>query len=130
MINTDLLHRTLHFVFILSAIFISGCQSDMEPVDCFEIEVIGSDRCGGGMLVSVKNSEGIGEAITYYDGTNFKNVIRVYTLNSIPESKTAFIQIREFDPRRDNDFLRICQWLYAPFPVPTKVATFWSEEPC
>lgn len=131
MLTTDLLHRTLHFAFVLCAILISGCQSDIDPNGCYEIEVIGQDRCGGGLLVSVKNSKAFGQSITYYDGNSHTNVIRVFTLVSIPESRIGFVRIRDFDPNTDEkNFARICQWLYAPFPVPTKVATFWSEEPC
>jgi hypothetical protein len=131
MINTDFLRKILQFVFILSAILILGCQSDMEPNECYEIEVIGQDRCGGGLLVSVKNSKALGETITYYDGNSYSNVIRIFTLVSILESRIGFVRIRDFDPNEDEkNFARICQGLYAPYPVPSKVATFWSEEPC
>lgn len=131
MIDKDLFRRTLQLVFILSAILISGCQSDIEPVDCYEIEVIGQDRCGGGLLVSVKNSKAFGETITYFDGNSYSNVIRIFTLVSIPESRIGFVRIRDFDPNEDEkNFARICQLLYAPYPVLTKVATFWSEDPC
>jgi hypothetical protein len=129
--NLDLCLKSLIIGIVLFGILVSGCQSDMEPIDCYEIEVIGQDRCGGGLLVSVKNSKVFGQSITYYDGNSHINVIRVFTLVSIPESRIGFIRIRDFDPNTDEkNFARICQWLYAPFPVPIKVATFWSEEPC
>ncbi|GMQ28459.1 hypothetical protein [Algoriphagus confluentis] len=122
--------NTLGKVFILFAILISGCQSEIEPADCYKIEVIGPDRCGGGLLVSVKNSRTLGESITYYDGNSYPNVIRLFTLVSVPESRIGFVRIRDFDPTEDENFSVICQGLYAPYPVPTKVATFWSEDPC
>jgi hypothetical protein len=131
MITLKLFRKTLLFAIASGCILLSGCQSDMEPVDCYEIEVIGLDRCGGGLLVSVKNSKALGETITYYDGNSYSHVIRIFTLVSIPESRIGFVRIRDFDPNEDGkNFARICQWLYAPYPVPSKVATFWSEEAC
>lgn len=124
----NIIRKTLLFASV--CILLSGCQSDMEPIDCYEIEVIGQDRCGGGLLVSVKNSKALGETITYYDGNSYSNVIKVFTLETIPESSIGFIRIRDFDPNTDDNFSGICLALYAPFPVPIKVATFWSEEPC
>lgn len=131
MITLNLIRNTLLFAIVTASILLSGCQSDMEPIDCYEIEVIGQDRCGGGLLVSVKNSKALGETITYYNGNSYSNVIRIFTLVSIPESRIGFVRIRDFDPNKDEkNFARICQGLYAPYPVPSKVATFWSEEPC
>ncbi|MDO8968118.1 MAG: hypothetical protein Q8S14_17560 [Algoriphagus sp.] len=134
MLTTDLLHRTLHFAFILSAILISGCQSDMEPIDCYEIGVIGGEQCTLGTLVSIKNLKNVGETIQYYDGITYKNVVRIYSEVSIPRASKGFIQFREFDREKDRElrdsYAAICLAILAPYPVPTIVATFWSEEPC
>jgi hypothetical protein len=94
-----------------------------------EVERIGWDQCGGGWLVSVKSPVQIGESISY-DGKTYSNVIKVFTLETIPESLRGYIRIRDFDPNTDENFFGICLALYAPFPVPEKVATFWSEVPC
>ncbi|WP_332910547.1 hypothetical protein [Algoriphagus boritolerans] len=101
MICTNLILKPLLFAIATACIFLSGCQSDMEPIDCYEIEVIGPDRCGGGLLVSVKNSNVLGETITYYDGNSYLNVIRIFTLVSIPESRIGFVRIRDFDTNED-----------------------------
>lgn len=129
MSNINLVRKTLLFAIVTIGIQFSGCQSDIDPA-CLEVEMIGLDRCGGGWLVSVKSPVRIGETISYYDGKSYSNVIKVFTLETIPESSTVFIRIRDFEPNTDENFSGICLALYAPFPVPTKVATFWSEEPC
>ena len=90
--------------------------------------MIGVDPCGGGMLVSIKNG-GNGETITYGE-TTYTNVIKVFTTLSIPKSTTTYIQIRDLDPEKDQQFYEICLAIYAPFLVPNKVATYWSEAPC
>jgi hypothetical protein len=129
MIRINLIRKTLLFAIASACILLSGCQGDTGPA-CLEVEMIGWDRCGGGWLVSVKSPARIGETISYYDGKTYSNVIKVFTLQTIPESSTGFIRIRDFDPKTDEIFFRICLALYAPIPAPEKVAIFWSEEPC
>ncbi|MBN7812009.1 hypothetical protein J0A68_13740 [Algoriphagus sp. H41] len=115
------------FVFAVAICFM-GCQSDTDPT-CLEVAMIGVDPCGGGMLVSVKKPENIGETITY-DGTTYTNVVKVFTTLTIPASTTTYIQFRDFDPEKDKQFYGICLAIYAPYPVPWKVATYWTEAPC
>lgn len=122
------IRKAFLFAIAIISVLLSSCQSDTDPA-CLEIEKIGYDPCGGGLLVSVKSPEEIGETIAY-DGNTYSNVIKVFTLETIPESTTGFIRIRDFDPDKDGNFLRICFALYAPIPAPLKVATFWSEDPC
>ena len=117
------------FVFALACIIISGCESDIDPA-CLEVETIGIDRCGGGMLVSVKRPNGIGKTITYDDGKTYTNVVKVFTTLNIPVSTKSYIQFRDFDPEKDQQFYGICLAIYAPFHVPSKVATYWGESPC
>ena len=129
MIHANLVRKILLFSIALVGSLLMGCQSDSDPA-CLEVEMIGLDRCGGGWLVSVKSPVEMGESISYYDGETYPNVIKVFTLETIPESTRGFIRIRDFDPKRDENFYGICLALYSPFPVPSKVATFWIEEPC
>lgn len=113
----------------------SGCKSeDFDPNGCFEIEVIGGEQCTLGTLVSIKNSEKVGETIRYYDGKSYSNVVRIYSEVTIPNATKGFIQFREFDGEKDGElrdsYATICLAIFAPYPVPTMVATFWSEAPC
>ena len=125
-INTN--WNNLLLTIILAGIMVSGCQSDTDPA-CLEVETIGVDPCGGGILVSVTSPNNIGETITY-DGDTYSNVVKVFTTLSIPGSTTAYIQFRDFDLGKDQQFYGICLAIYAPYPVPSKVATYWSETPC
>lgn len=106
----------------------------MEPLDCYEIEVLGGEQCTLGTLVSIKNSRNVGETIRYMDGKTYSNVVRIYSEVTIPTASKGFIRIREFDREKDSEleqnYATICLAIYAPYPVPTKVATFWSEESC
>ncbi|GAA0877127.1 hypothetical protein GCM10009119_00950 [Algoriphagus jejuensis] len=120
--------KSYHFSFALVISLLMGCQSDTDPT-CLEVTKIGIDPCGGGMLVSVKKPENMGEIISY-QGTMYSNVVKVFTSEGIPASTTSYIQVRDFDPEKDQQFYGICLAIYAPFPVPGKVATYWSETPC
>ncbi|OYX23628.1 MAG: hypothetical protein B7Z16_02185 [Algoriphagus sp. 32-45-6] len=106
-----------------------GCDSDPEP-DCYQVKVIGRDRCGGAILVSVLNAKNKGASITYYDENTYSNVIGLYGLSEFSESEIGYIRFREFQSTKDSNLLQICQHLYASFIVPTFVVTFWSEESC
>jgi hypothetical protein len=116
------------YLYVFACIFLLGCQSDVDPV-CLEIEKIGVDPCGGGMLISVRSPDNIGETITY-GGVTYTNVVKVFSTLPIPSSTTSYIQFRDFDPEKDQQFYGICLAIYAPYPVPGKVATYWSEAPC
>lgn len=122
------IRKAFFFVIAVASVLLSSCQSDINP-ECLEVEKIGYDPCGGGLLVSVKSPVEIGETISY-GGNTYSNVIKVFTLLTIPESTTGFIRIRDFDSEKDKNFFRICLHIYVPIPAPVKVATFWSENPC
>lgn len=96
--------------------------------------MIGGEECTLGTLVSIKNSKNVGETIRYRDGKTYSNVVRIYSEVNIPNAKKGFIQFREFDREKDaaleQSYATICLAIFAPYPVPTMVATFWSEEPC
>ena len=114
---------------ILISLAWSACQSDADPL-CYEVKVIGPDRCGGGTLVSVNRPSEIGNTILYYDGEIYTNVVKVFTKASIPATSIGYIDMRDFDPVKDQEFSGICLALFAPFDVPYKVASFWRENPC
>ncbi|PZV80281.1 hypothetical protein CLV31_11248 [Algoriphagus aquaeductus] len=122
-----------NLVFLLVVLALVSCQNESEP-SCLEVEILGPEQCTLGTIVSVKSKKMIGNTIRYFDGNTYSNVIRIYSEVTISSSGKAFIQLREFDPTRDeqlaNQYATICQAIFAPFPVPTKVATFWSESPC
>lgn len=90
--------------------------------------------CTLGTLVSIKNSKKIGETIRYSDGKTYSNVVRIYSEVNIPNATRGYIQFREFDQENDGElrdsYATICLAMFAPYPVPTIVATFWSEDPC
>jgi hypothetical protein len=126
--RNNYIRKAFLFAIAVSSVLFSSCQSDTDPA-CLVVEKIGYEPCGGALLVSVKSPDEIGNSITY-DGNTYSNVIKVFTLETIPESTAGFIRIRDFDVEKDENFLRICPAIYAPIPAPLKVATFWSEDPC
>jgi hypothetical protein len=134
MIRINFIRKTLLFAIATACILLSGCQSDTDPNDCYEVEVLGGEPCTLGTLVSIKNSKNIGETIRYSDGKTYSNVVRIYSEVNIPNATRGYIQFREFDQENDRElrdsYAAICLAILAPYPVPTIVATFWSEEPC
>lgn len=132
--STSNFFQKTFFSIVLAGNLLSGCGSEPEPTDCFEIKVLGPEECTLGTLVSVKNSKNIGEAIQYSDGKMYPNVVRIYSEVPIPNSTSGFISLRDFDQEKDRAlaerYATICLAIFAPYPVPTFVSTFWSEDPC
>jgi hypothetical protein len=124
---------SINLVFLLAVLAFVSCRDESEP-SCLEVEILGPEQCTLGTIVSVKSKKNIGETISYYDGRSYSNVIRIYSEVPISSAGKAFIQLRDFDPKGDeqlaNQYATICLAIFAPLPVPTKVATFWSESPC
>ncbi|RIW14554.1 hypothetical protein D0X99_13450 [Algoriphagus lacus] len=120
-------YKYLASIIAVASILVSGCQEYVSPTDCYEIEVVGEDKCRGGILVSVKSRKPIGETITYTDGKNYDNVILVFSEVEIPSFTKGYVQIRDFESKRDIN----CPPNYNTLvEVPAKVAVRWSEEPC
>ena len=127
MMRIKIIPKNLPLLIAIASFLFSGCQYDTEPTKCFEIVVVGKDNCRGGILISVNSRKQIGKTITYSDGKTYTNVIMVYSEVSIPDFTYGFVQIRDFDKRRDIN----CPPNYnAVSEVPAKIATFWSEDPC
>ena len=127
MMMIEIWARTLPFVIIMASFLLVGCQYDSVPAACYEIEFVGKDNCRGGILVSVISQKQIGETLTYSDGKTYPNVIMVYSEVEPPSFTKGFVQIRDFDKNREI----ICPPNNNTISkVPTKMAVFWSEEPC
>ena len=119
--------------FVFTNVLFLSCHSDSDPA-CLEVEILGPEQCTLGTIASVKSKKKIGNTVRYLDGKTYSNVIRIYSEVPVLSSSKAFVLLRDFDPKADeqlaNQYARICLAIYAPLPVPTKVATFWSESPC
>lgn len=128
------IRKAFLFAIAVASVLLSSCQSDTDPNGCYEIEVLGGEECTLGTLVSIKSSKNIGETIRYYDGQTYSNVVRIYSEVNIPNGTKGYIQFREFDRVKDlaleQSYATICLAIFAPYPVPTMVATFWSDDPC
>ncbi len=125
--NIEILPKSLPFIIIMASFLLFGCQEDTVPDTCYKIEVVGKDNCRGGILVSVNSRKQIGETLRYSDGKTYTNVIMVYSEVELPSFTNGFVQIRDLDKKRDiicppND--------NTLSEVPTKIATYWSEDPC
>lgn len=122
-------------IFILSiGLFAFSCEdSDVTP-ECVLGTVIGYEYCSNAVLIQVSSNSIIGGKITYYDDTEFENIIRAPAELGEYALGTIYFTYRPYDKEKDAGLFKPrdtpCNMYNWPFDIPTIVITDDSTSNC